>query len=102
MPKLTDELATQYEQLIEQWSAEKRTEPRAVHRERVQKLRRLKKQGIHTVADLLKRLPSLTLSLKHFGIQLIMLLEIQRSIPILLDLMSDPKVRYPVLLLFNR
>jgi hypothetical protein len=93
MPKLTDELATRYEQLIERWSAEKRTEPRAVRRERVQKLRRLKKQGTHTVTDLLKRLPSLSLNLKQFGIQLIMLLKIKQSIPILLNLMSDPKVR---------
>ena len=92
-PKLTDELATLYRRFLERWPAAKLPQNQAVHRERVQGLRRLKKQGAVTVADLLERLPNFSLSLKQFGIQLIMLLKIRQSIPILLDLMSDQDVR---------
>ena len=93
MPKLTDELATLYGRLVEQWSAEELVQRRVVHHERIQKLRRLGKQGILTAADLLERLPGLSLSLKQFGIELISLLEIRRGIPVLLDLMLVPDVR---------
>lgn len=92
-PKLTDELATLYRGFLEQWAAANSSQNPAVHQERVQGLRRLKSRGVVTVANLLERLPGLSLNLKQFGIQLIMLLRIQQSIPILLDLMSDPKIR---------
>lgn len=93
MPKLTDDLATLYGQLVAQWSAEGLAQLRVVHRERIQGLRRLEKQGVVTVGDLLERLPDLSLSLKQFGIQVIMILKIRKSIPVLLDLMSDAEIR---------
>jgi hypothetical protein len=59
----------------------------------VRQLDRLKKYRIITVADLLERLPRLSPGLKYFGIELILLLDIQQAIPVLLDLMSDRAVR---------
>lgn len=93
MPKLTDDLRTLYRQLIEQWSAEERSQRKFLHRECIGDLRTLNRAGIQSVAELLKELPGLPTRKKAIGIQLIRILNIRQGIPVLLELMADPEMR---------
>ena len=89
----TSKLTTQYSLFLAQQSDEWRKRCAVVCRDRQRKLDQLLKQGVVTVADLLERLPSLSSSVKQFGIELIALLRVHAAIPNLLELMSDPSVR---------
>src|SRR5205807_2330446 len=89
--KRTADLATLYARFVDRHSAEWRTQCAIVCRERSRKLGLLNQQGVCSVADLLSRLPSLSPGLKKFGIDLIWLLEIRQAIPVVLEVMLDPK-----------
>jgi len=56
-------------------------------------LRRLKQRGINTTADLLACLPSLPLSLKKLGIELVSDLKVRQAVPLLCHLMEEKGVR---------
>jgi len=89
--KPTDELAILYTRFLEQHSEEWRTRFIAVCRERARQIALLNKQGVRTVADLLSRLPCLSPKLKMFGIELTWLLKIRQAVPVLLEVLLEPK-----------
>src|ERR1700730_8212848 len=80
----TNDLATLYARFLEQQSEEWRTQCAVVCRKRARKLGILNRQGVRSTANLLTRLPSLSPSLKLFGIGLTWLLGIRRAVPVLL------------------
>ena len=88
------ELTVLYERFLRQQSPELRERCVAANRDRARQLRRLQKRGVCTVGDLLDQLPRLPGGLKQFGIHLISILRIRQAAPVLLELMSDRKVRW--------
>jgi hypothetical protein len=88
------ELTVLYERFLRRQSRESQERCVAANRDRARQLRRLQKRGICTVGDLLDQLPRLPGGLKQFGIHLISILQIRQAAPVLLDLMSDRKVRW--------
>src|SRR5579863_1388410 len=80
-----------FARFVNRQSAEWRTRCAVVCRERSRKLGRLQKHGVCNVADLLSRLSYLPRNLKDFGIELTWLLKIRQAVPVLVDVMLDPK-----------
>jgi hypothetical protein len=93
MPKLTDDLVTLHTRFVGQRSEDMRDRCGKMDREHTHKLRLLAKQKVVTVANLISRLPQLSLSAKRFGIWLISVLKVRQAVSVLLGLMSDRAVR---------
>lgn len=76
----------------EEWQAELRDSIRDIKRE----LTQLEKRGVVTTDDLANQLTQLPPKLRRTGMYLIMVCNVREAIPVLLELVSDPKWRNEV------